>query len=222
MKNLLFLILLLCNIGCGQTSQDYFPLGGDFRWEYIIEEKLNDKHKIFKSLVANLDSKTIDSIEYFPRRSVNGETYYFSKTKQGILLSSAANQNGEIILGFPLEVGTQWQAVTRIKILDSRHESFSGGESFISLDDQIILDLQITKLDDTVTVPAGTFTNCLRIESYASVTVKERTRGIERILIQQTEWYGIGVGLVKRIRNERSVPDKYKGEQVQKLVLLQH
>lgn len=213
---LLFFSLLYLS-GCEQSIDSYFPLEGDIRWEYTIEEKLNDQLKIIKSIVVSLDSKTVNDIEFYPQRSANGETYYFSKSEKGIYLSPDTDKEGEILLGLPIQAGMHWQASTRIIILDSRHESFSGGESFISLNDQIIVDYKITNIDETVQVPAGNYTNCIRVDSSATVAVKERTRGIERILIHQTDWYAKGVGLVKRIRNESSVPDKYKGEQIQEL-----
>ena len=58
----------------------------------------------------------------------------------------------------------------------------------------------------------------MRIDSEASVTVIERTRGIDQILIKQSEWYAKGVGLIKRSRNEISVPDKYDAKQVIELL----
>jgi hypothetical protein len=58
----------------------------------------------------------------------------------------------------------------------------------------------------------------MRIEGTGSVTVKARTRGIDHIFIEQKEWYAQGVGLVKRIRTEKSIPEKYKGELIQELI----
>ncbi len=218
----LLIILFIVISGCGKANKEYFPLGIDLRWEYIIEEKLNDKVTLSKSIVSNLDSKSKNGIAYFPRRYANGETVYFSEVREGILRSPYPDLKGEIVLGNPLKLGTTWQTGTRIEILDSRHESFSGGEAFISQADQIMLDAKIVKLNDTVKVAAGTFSNCLRVESHATVTVEARTRGIDSILIDQTEWYARGVGLVKRIREERSMPEKYAGKQVMQLVSLKN
>ena len=116
MKYLLFFISICFFVGCGQNNHDYFPLGNDFRWEYVIEEKLNDTHKTSKSIVANLKSKKVNGLEYFPRANANGETYYFYKLERGIFLSPSTSQEGEIIFGFPLELGTSWQSGTRIEL----------------------------------------------------------------------------------------------------------
>lgn len=219
MNRLFFLFTFpYCLGGCHHTNQDYFPLGNNYRWEYVIEKKVDDKREVLKSLVANLKRQTIEGIEYYPRRNANGETYYFKKSGKGIFVSPAPGRPEKIILGFPVQAGTSWQTETAIEILQRRHESFSGGESFISPDHKIMLDLHIASMDDIVEVPAGQFSHCMRIEGTGSVTVEARTRGIEHILIEQREWYAQGVGLVKQIRTEISVPEKYKGIQIQELI----
>ena len=205
-------------IGCSEPSSEYFPLGEKIKWEYRIQKQLSNDQSVGKSIVAQLTSIQADGINYFPYRYANGETLYYSKNKTGILFSSKPDQNGQLLLKYPLELNVNWKSDTRIGLLNSRHESFSGGESFISQEEEIVLENQIVSFDETITVPAGLFSNSMRIESTASVTVKERTRGIERVLIEQTQWYARGVGLVKRIRKESSVPDKYKAEQVTELI----
>ena len=204
--------------GCSQVEQSYFPLADDYRWEYIIEEKLNDRTSISKSIVSNLDSQSRNGTVYYPRRYANGETLYYRQTQQGIVRAAKTAQAGDIVLGFPLQPGTSWAVGTRIEILDSRHESFSGGESFISQADEILLHAEIVKLDDIIELAAGIFRNCLRVDSQATVPVKARTRGIDSIVIEQSEWYAPGVGLVKRMRQERSVPEQYVGTQIIQLV----
>lgn len=216
---LFFLFIIPVNVSsCGQAGQDYFPLGNNYRWEYVIEEKVNDQREVLKSVGADLKPVTIEGIEYYPRRYANGKTYYFQKSEAGISVSADPGQPGKIILGFPFRTGTAWQTETRVDILHRRHESFSGGESFISLDDKIILDFRIAGMDDTVGVPAGQYSHCMRIEGSGSVKVDARTRGIDHIRIEETEWYAKGVGLVRRKRTETSVPEKYRGELVQELV----
>lgn len=216
---LFFLFIIPASVcSCGQASQDYFPLGNNYRWEYVIEEQVNNQPEVLKSVGADLKPLTVEGIDYYPRRYANGKTYYFKKSEAGISVATEPGLPGKIILGFPLRTGTAWQAETRVDILHRRHESFSGGESFISLDNKIILDFHIAGMDDTVGVPAGRYTHCMRIEGSGSVKVDARTRGIDHILIEETEWYAKGIGLVRRKRKEMSVPEKYRGELIQELV----
>jgi uncharacterized protein DUF3108 len=218
MKLYLIAPLFSLLVGCSEPSLEYFPLGEKIKWEYRIEKKLSNDQSEGKSIVAQLDSIQVNDINYFPHRYANGETLYYSKNETGILFSSKPDKNGQLLLKYPLELNMNWKSDTRIELLNSRHESFSGGESFISQDEEIVLDNQIVSYDETITVPAGSFSNSMRIESTAFVTVKERTRGIEGVLIEQTQWYARGVGLVKQSRKEYSVPDKYKAEQVTELI----
>jgi hypothetical protein len=222
MKPYLLLALSLLLFGCGKTSTDYFPLGENIKWEYRIEKQLGSTQSLGKSIIVQQALIKADGIDYFPSRNANGETLYYSRNEKGILLSSKPKQNGYVFIKTPLESNTTWTRETGIELLNNRHESFSGGESFISQGEKIILENKIVSFDETITVPAGVFINSMRVDSYASVTVKERTRGIDRILIEQTEWYGQGSGLVKRIRKEISVPEKYRAEQLTELIKLEH
>jgi uncharacterized protein DUF3108 len=220
MKPYLIVLFFILLVGCSEPGSEYFPLGEKIKWEYSIQKQLGNDQSVGKSIVAQLASIQVNDLNYFPYRYANGETLYYSKNKTGILFSSRPDQNGQVFLKYPLELNVSWQSDTRIELLNSRHESFSGGESFISQDEEIFLDNRIVSFDETITVPAGIFPNSMRIESIASVTVKERTRGIEEVFIKQTEWYAQGVGLIKRSRKEYSVPDKYKAKQVMELIRL--
>ncbi len=213
---LFFFFLLL--IACSKPDSEYFPLGEKIKWEYLIQNKSINDQGLSKSIVAQLASIQVNDTNYFPYRYANGETLYYSKNKTGILFSSRLDQNGQVFMEYPMELNRNWTSDTRIELLNSRHESFSGDESFISQDEEILLDNQIVSFDETITVPAVSFINSMRIESTATATVKKRTRGIERVLIEQTQWYARGIGLVKRMRKEYSVPDKYKAEQVTELI----
>jgi hypothetical protein len=214
-------ILILFPPGCTDTSSEYFPLGEKIIWEYRIQKQLNDELSVGKSIIAQLKSTEVNGIEYFPHKNANGETYYYHENGTGILLSANPEQEGEMILKYPLKPGSRWGKRSRIMVLDSRHESFSGGEAFISLNEDIVLDTRIVNLNDIIEVPAGVFKNCMLLESTASVTVKERTRGIKRIIFEQKEWYAPGVGMVKKMRKEYSVPEKYHGVQITELLRLE-
>ena len=212
-----FVMLLLWLAACGQVNQAYFPLGNGLYRQYVIEQQVNSEKQVLKSIQTDLKPRVTEGITYYPRTHANGETLYFRQTTAGISVSSEPGKVGETVLGFPLQPGTSWQMETRIDILHRRHESFSGGESFINPDQKVVLDFQIASLDDQVEVPVGRFINCMRIEGRGGVKVEARTRGIDHILIEQTDWYARGIGLIKRIRTEKSVPAKYEGTLTQEL-----
>lgn len=213
-----FSILFILLVGCSQPSDDYFPLGEQMKWEYQYTKELGNNLNKGKSIIAQLSSIKSGNVYYYPHRYANSETLYYSQAETGIQRSSKMEQNGSIFLKKPFDLNTSWMRETKIELLDSRHESFSGGESFISQGEKIFLDSKIVSFDEIISVPAGVFKKTMRIDSSASVAVIERTRGIDQILIKQTEWYAKGIGLVKRSRNEISVPEKYNARQVTELI----
>ncbi len=220
-------------VGCSQPDDGYFPLGSDLKWEYrfikqfgqdvdiglfIPAELLGSNVNGGKSVIVQQPGIDVEGVSYFPFRYANGEIVYYSINEAGIQRSSKPGENAKIVFKLPFQLDTQWRSDTSIELLNSRHESFSGGESFITQDEKIILNNKIVSFDETVAVPAGKFANTMRIDSVASVKVTERTQGIHKINIEQTEWYAKGVGLIKRIRKEVSVPEKYNAIQATELI----
>ncbi|NIN36706.1 MAG: hypothetical protein GTO60_17070, partial [Gammaproteobacteria bacterium] len=88
--------------------------------EYVIEEQVNDVQQVLKSIVTSLPAETIDNQTYYPHHYASGEIYYFNKSDKGVSVSHEPGQAGNIILGYPLVLGTSWQTETRIGILDQR------------------------------------------------------------------------------------------------------
>ena len=65
------------------------------------------------------------------------------------------------------------------------------------------LDLSIESLDDTITVPAGQFSKCMRIKMTGSAYKNAGNYvGLTLVNVEQTNWYSPGVGLVKLERLE--------------------
>ncbi|MBI4005934.1 MAG: hypothetical protein HY356_04635 [Gammaproteobacteria bacterium] len=216
-----FLVTIICLItipGCEQSVTDYFPLGNGLKWEYSILESVNKIESNSKLIIANLQEVKINDITYYPRKSASGHIYYFFKRPEGIYYSKAPGSDNAVVLRHPLQRGVKWRSGSDIHILKRRHESFAGGESFISLEGDITLDYTVKSAGEAVEVLAGRFSNCVRIESSGTVRVEARTRGIDHIMIEQTEWYAPGIGLVKSIRKEFTIPDKITGEMIQELV----
>ncbi|HIM08185.1 MAG TPA: hypothetical protein EYG49_06570 [Gammaproteobacteria bacterium] len=218
MKYYFIFLFFLSLSGCSETSSEYFPLGENIKLEYRIQKIQRNQQRVGKSIVALLSDIQVNGEQYFPQRYANGETIYYRKSDSGILFSARPEPNGKVYIKTPLAVNAYWPKETRIELLDIRHESFSGGEPFISQEETIFMDNQIVSFNETISVPAGRFVNCMRIDSSATVRVKKRTRGIAQIMIYESTWYAQGVGLVKRVRKEYSVPKKYRTDQVTKLI----
>jgi len=211
------IIGILVVAGCEKQSPDYFPLDENLVYEYSILQQVNDeKHKAKLVIVGLPAAKNGDEIIY-PRITAGGVMLYFQKRPGGIYYSGDTGVAGHLLLKYPLQQNATWRAASDIYILKRRHESFAGGESFISLGGMVSLGYRIVGLHELVQVPAGRFENCVRVDAAGTMPVEERTRGIKKINIEQTEWYAPNVGLVKMTRKEYTTPDKIRAEMVQEL-----
>ena len=148
-------------------------------YEYSTLQTVNDERHTAKLIMASLPEIRSNNEIFYPRITASGTTLYFQKRPGGIYYTSDPGMGGHIILKYPLRQNTTWRAASDIYILKRRHESFAGGESFISLGGMISLHYRIVGLRDQVRIPAGTFENCVRVEATGSMPVEERTRGIK-------------------------------------------
>ncbi len=212
------LCMALLVTACDNTEDRYIPLGAELRHEYRIELTINGESRQQKQIIASLGPRKIGGREVYPRRSAGGLSYYLLENAGGIYTTRDPGVDGSLLLPSPITLNRIWQSPTSVYILDNRHETFAGGESFISVGEPVIFNHTITSMDDEVRVPAGSYQDCLRIESRGSVAVEARTSGIEQILVRQTDWYARGIGLVKRVREETTVPARLHGTLVQELV----
>ncbi len=70
------------------------------------------------------------------------------------------------------------------------------------------MEVTVASLSETVSVPAGTFGNCLKITRSGSM-MKDAGNyvGLTLVNVEETSWYAPGVGLVKLERIETTQSD---------------
>ena len=212
------IIITLVLAGCERQASDYFPLEENLVYEYSILQTVNAEIHQARLIIANLPAISTGDEIFYPRRTAAGTMLYFQKRPGGIYYLGDPGVAGHIILKYPLLQNTTWRSASDVYVLKNRHESFAGGEAFISLGGMLSLNYRIAGLHDLVQTPAGRFENCVRVEASGSMRVEERTRGITSINIEQTEWYAPDIGLVKMTRKEYTIPEKIKAEMVQELL----
>lgn len=221
MRILGVVMILHLIFGCAQPSPDYFPLGAGLVYEYAIQHQVNEDVHQARLLIANQAAQTIAGKEVYPRVTAAREILYLQKQPGGIYYYRDLSLAGQLVLKYPLARDAAWRAASDIFILKRRHESFAGDESFISLGGAVSLDYRISALDEIIQVPAGRFEKCVRVDAHGMMPVQERTRGIDRINIEQSEWYAPDVGLVKVLRTEYTVPAMIRAQMTQELLSLQ-
>jgi hypothetical protein len=87
------------------------------------------------------------------------------------------------LLKWPLKPGDSWEVVS-LTMWEVPNVAFN-------------LTLTVESADETVTVPAGTFSHCAKIVGAASI----QNQG-QPVVVKSTEWYCPNSGLVKQLRTE--------------------
>jgi hypothetical protein len=81
------------------------------------------------------------------------------------------------------------------------------GRRSVSPGKQLALNITVESVTDTITVPAGTFSNCVKTAAKGSVP----SNG-EVIIAQSLDWYCPEVGWVKEVWSEASMTSSEKKE----------
>ena len=196
---------------------DYFPTRPGYQWEYDISRTtpILLEPVLQKSIVLNLKAETRAGVRRYPKRYANGGKRFFTKSAAGVWLDGAGENGRFRLIAYPPEPGTEWSAPSRLYLFDLP-KKLDEGRKLIGRD--LTLDYAIASRDETVEVPAGRFSDCLRVDAIGFLDLPRRLMlGVKIIKVKQTEWYAPGVGLIKKTRQEYALPNLYPGEYTQVL-----
>jgi hypothetical protein len=197
--------------GCGGSGPSkYFPLGRGDHWDYALTEA--------NALATNTELFTVDDAgtaereggRHYLRRTSNG-TEYWIKVDDGNIERVATRTAVEYVprddpsnlrvLPVAPKAGDSWSFGTQPYILERAlpfRERFAHDESL-----RFELHMKVESLDESVTVPAGSFEHCLKVEGEGRFFILADARiGASEVPVTQTEWYAPDVGLVKLVRSE--------------------
>ena len=208
-------LLFLC--ACDRPDPGYFPVTPGYEWTYDINRSTPPLQGLVtqKSIVRNLRPETVDGNSYYPRIYANGNKYFFTRTAEGINRAFPGDDSAERVIGYPLQAGTEWSSKARLQLFDLPKKLEGGWDG---LSRYMTMDYTITSLDESVKVPAGRFSRCLRVDAVGFLDLPQRILlGIRTIKVEQTQWYAPEVGLVKMTRREFAIPNLYPSEYTQVL-----
>ncbi len=225
MRNLLVFICLILLSGCGPDipENDFFPLQKGVIWQYKVTKNIANNPKINRFTMTNLGAVELngdyEGLPVYIRRSSQGTDYFILQDDSGShrvakrtvveLKPTMDIEERKILPGFKdLEEGRFWSVDTQPYALR--------GVDFHSLPDrglkQFVMSNEITDVNATVSVPAGTFENCILVTGQGQISMYVDPRlGYQDILITQKEWYAPGIGLVKLTRDEPMDLPMFKG-----------
>lgn len=197
--------------GCGKTSSPtYFPLENGRHWTYELSEANPLGSRTERVEMRNAGSRERNGETYYLRRSTVGTEYWLKLDDRNIVrtgLRTAVEFEPRddtlphTVIPIEPKLGDTWENASQPFILE-RATPFR--ERFLHHDSvRFTLLMKVTSVSEDVTVPAGTFKNCLKVEGDAAINVLADPRiGASEVIVHHTEWYAPGVGLIKLERKE--------------------
>ena len=207
-------LLAACSGGGAGEAARYFPLEQGRQWTYRVTTVFDDAAQTTVRETLRIDDRGSDPIDGNPawrRRSDAGIDYWLRADASGIYRIASksplqpapvADPESRYVLKLPLAVGTTWAAPTTAYVL---HRTNEVPKEIRRTHKPFPMTYRLEALGETVSVPAGTFADCLRVSGLAHVRVYVDTlKDWRDIPLEATEWYCSKVGLVKHERREPS------------------
>lgn len=191
------LLLVLASVLCS-CGNSFFPLEEGLAWTYQMSMETDyGRVSSVKMKIENMKKRELAGRQVTPQKvNLGGPTSFnfMVDDSEGIFefASQGANSAEPAILSnplfylrHPLQVGTEWK-IHRAPVF---------------LKEPFTMSARIESIEETVTVPAGTFERCIKVVA----------AGVERgvlfgdnveIKFDRSTWFCPGVGLVKHVRHE--------------------
>jgi hypothetical protein len=204
LPGLLLLAVVVC--ACGRADPEYFPLNEGWVWRYRIVLTTEDRNWEQRYIITNLPRESSDNTLLVPQQTIDGRRIYYRVDDDGIvrMRSAVAGKSdiapGDRVLPSDPGAGTSWRGnattVALMKIGPPQETLFR-----VSVEMPVTYLIEAT--DDHVSVPAGNFSNCLRIYGSGKINTDAGNYvGRTNVGIESWDWYAPGVGLVKSLRRE--------------------
>ncbi|MBT5751247.1 MAG: hypothetical protein HOI33_00900 [Rhodospirillaceae bacterium] len=200
------LLVAFLLVGCGEGERSYFPFNENMVWGYritILGHIINlEDHRSYITNFAVVDSGDDPALI---RMRHDGELFFYGETDKGLrLIGQGKNATPPTslayVFAYPAAEGTTWNRKEKTFLLERR---FRVQQVPVSV--EIDMAYRIEATNDTVSVPAGTFTDCVRIRGEGKVEhYISNEFGTIHIAVEDVSWYAPGVGLVKTTRKEIS------------------
>lgn len=206
---ILLMLVLPGSLGaCGRAMPAYYPLEEGLRWQYDIHVMTMDGPQRKKYLVSNLPPVQYGGQPLNVRASADGRRMYYRVEPAGVVRigESAPDSPPQLYttprLVFPARTDTHvtW---TDTEFTVTLEHTGPPEHSLNRITVPVVLQYRIEATDVEITVPAGTFGNCVRIRGVGTTSKNVGFYvGHTNIRVENTEWYAPGVGLVKAVREE--------------------
>jgi len=194
-------LLMMFVINCSKGPDSYYPLKEGRSWEYqVTTGAMFGSTGTQKLVITNFALRDLGGKKVTPRKiDIGGQTsFYFIAEDASGILEYASQPSGTVepeikasptyILKNPIQAGTTWEDKTK---------TIFGKVPYTQKN-------KIESIDETVTVPAGTFKGCIKLRATGSVQKNTGIFGIAKITIEQYEWFAPDIGMIKSSVKESS------------------
>lgn len=206
---LVALALLAACSGPAPTTS-YFPLDEGRRWHYDVRTEWENNVVEHEPRIITTEGKAaLESGPAWRRRSADGVDWYLRSDDTGIYRVALKNDVSEeptpdpqprYVLKTPITAGTTWQSTTTAYLLRRRADF---PPEIRHTHPAVPMIYTIQAVDEPVTVPAGHFERCVRVQGLAAMRLfADPVVGWRDVPLKTTEWYCPGPGLVKLVREE--------------------
>ncbi|MGB1011508.1 MAG: hypothetical protein ACPGVP_17450, partial [Thiolinea sp.] len=171
-------VVLLGLAGCSSEpdSTDYFPLDKGLSWEYLVTNTAKQEQGTYR--VTNVGTTEMAGETATIRRS-DERDYYLVRKPDGIYRYATrtlfegepvVDESPRLVLPLPFDdMERRWSAKTVSYVI------YRTGPSTITTEErpaqEFLMHYRVVSADETVTVPAGTFTDCLLVEGVATLNM---------------------------------------------------
>lgn len=214
---LVVLVISLALGACGDSTDPaaYFPTDTGLRWTYQIRRTTMDGTAEQLYFVENYGNRQLSpELDAHVQRTFEGNRYYYHRGRRGwtrVAVQGVAEEQVRITpepwLLIPAEpiLGSTWQQPTITRVLE---KTGPPQVTLFRIQAQLPVTYKVAAVSDVVTVPAGRFARCLRIEGEGSLSTNVGNYiGTTSISLRSTDWYAPGVGLVKSELTESTSSD---------------
>lgn len=204
--------------GCSREPPVYYPLTPDLTWHYYYSTVTAEGASQTGYTITNRTPIRWGGHTVHVRRLPDGTRWFYLDTNDGIFRIASQRPgdpepaplaaDSRTVLVYPLRRGQSWFTNTETLILGQTSTGAKGLRTIVP----VTLKHTIKSLDESIKVPAGTFHDCLQVRARGESRTRDHaTLGEGVVVIELTEWYAPGVGLVKSLRRETvadaDVPD---------------
>jgi len=205
------LVALLAG-ACAPGAADYYPLDAGRTFEYHQRVEVRGEPTVQRRVVTNLGPATWQGRRVHVQRVQDGVLHLFVRDAGGVRriatrspgqADALADGEYHYLLPAPLRSGRHWSLESRLRLVESR--TFAREDRLAPRLLPVTLVYTVEALDDTVQVPAGRFTACVRIRATGRTHVPvDRGNARAAVAVEHVDWYAPGIGRVKSQREETS------------------